>query len=299
MRVKALAFTLLLTGCTGETSENGNTPSSYIPTLPEPVAFHLPAGSATLYATPNDSYVNGGRVQVRPYTRPNKWIVYLASSNWSEGGTSRSQRNQSDMQHLRSLLEFVAKNNLSGQVSVEWLQYDEHPVYMKLVQDDGASGWRFLPRTLLYQSTLGAFDAYVVSPVSRQPGGTNLSYADWLRPFIHYANNSDGRISSEADIKLGINDPSSPFWDKWNRHILLVNPEGMVVDSWLSVGGQLIQVFPDKAMAAIVNHLGLDPDEVEYPDVNFHAYYDSEYKESLEQQTVDVFMDMTGKLNDR
>ncbi len=297
MMASIFATVLPVAGC-GENVDVVSTRFVYTKTLPQPVPFVLPGGNYTLGTATARAETNGGKLDPQPYRHPNTWAVYLASSVYTDGSTDRSQRWQMDRQHLKALTKFLKDNDLKDKVKVVWLQYDESPPHLNLRALEGAN-WDFMPLAMRWEDTNKEFDYYVISPASRKGSPYYLRYDQWLSPYLWYDNTEDGQLVRSLDVENGLNNYQSKIWDKWNRHILLVNPEGMVVDSWLSVGGQLIQVFPDKAMAAIVNHLGLDPDEVEYPDVNFHAYYDSEYKESLEQQTVDVFMDMTGKLNDR
>lgn len=287
----------LLSGC-GEDVDRVSTRFVYTKTLPQPVPFVLPAGRNTLGTPTAKAEAEGGVLNPQPYQHPNTWAVYLASSVYTDGSTDRSQRWQIDRQHLISLTKFLKANNLKDKVKVVWLQYDEALPHLNLLSLEGAR-WDFMPLAMRWADTINEFDYYVISPASRYGSPYYMRYDQWLSPYLWHEDTEDGQIVRSFDIESGLHDYKSKIWDKWNRHFLLVNPDGMVVDSWISIGGNLLQVFPDKVMAALAHHFKLDPDDVEYPDVNFHAHYHSEYKPSLEQQTVEVFNDVAEKMNDR
>lgn len=289
--------TVLLTACdqpAKDPIEHG-----YTPTLSNPIPFSLPAGDKTAYAASTKGYSEGGKVAVHTYQHPRKWVVYLASSNWSEAGTERSMRHVIDAQHLSALKKFIAQNKLSDRVAVAWLQYDSHPGYINLFAGDadGVSGWRVLPKTFLLQNTEHIFDYYVVSPASRLPGGKNLSISEWLNPYIEYADSPDGRTHLDVDLRSGKDDPSSKFWDRWNRHFFVVNPDGLVVDAYLNIGTKQ-HTWPDQPMHSLVHHLNIAPETVIYPEINRSAFYKSYFSEPIEDQFAESIQEAINGLSE-
>lgn len=299
--VVAVAVAVALTGCgdpsTASPSATGSTEFDYAPTLSRPVKFVLPGGGSTLAARTTVSQSEKGVIKPVPYVQPKGWAIYLASSMYTDGRTPRSERWITDMVHMKAIHSFLEKNGLRDKFVLAWLQYDPIPPGQGALANVVDAGWDFMPMPFRWQDTNKYFDYYIVSPVSRTGAGGHLRYDKWLRPYLWYDNTSDGRIRQSIDKSAGIDDYMSAFWNKWNRHIFLVNPDGYVVDSWISVGSTTINAFPNKVMASIAHRFNLP--KPQYPRVNYDGVYFSEYKVSLEQQGIDVMNDIQEKTRDR
>jgi hypothetical protein len=296
------AIVISLAGCDFGSDVNASTQAStefvYHPTLATPVKFVLPGGNLTRAArTTVSQSVGKGVIRPLPYVQPKSWTIYLASSMYTDGRTPRSQRWITDMVHMKTLSTFLESNGLRDKVVLAWVQYDPIPPGQGALANKVDAGWDFLPLPFRWQDANKYFDYYIVSPSSRFGAKGSVRYDTWLKPYLWYENSGDGRIKREIDKSAGIDDYRSKLWDKWNRHIFLVNPEGYVVDSWVSVGSTIINAFPNGAMAAISHRFKLE--NPHYPSVNYHGVYFSDYKISLEQQGVEISNDILEKTGGR
>lgn len=295
----ALLAVFVLSGCGDATDVNGKGAqhTAYKPSIAKPMPFIFPGGKSTTGTeTAPRRGGEGGSLKPMPYKHPNVWGIYLASSNYTDGTTDRNLRHGVDQYHLHTLSSFVRENGLHDQVKVIWLQYDDVPVGINyLSKEEGA--WDFMPTALRWTNTDSFFDYYVISPASRYGENGRLRYDKWLKPLLSYRSGRDGNIARTFDEESGVNDYKSKFWDKWNRHFFLVNPDGILVDAWVSLGSHSLQTFPDQPINALTHHLKLDPSKLTYPRVNRQGTYISEYKPPIEQQLLDAVNDMSGKLN--
>ena len=293
----AITVAVALAGCGDQagvsSSGKGSTAFDYTPTLSSPVKFVLPGGNSTLAARTTLSQSNKGVVKPGPYVQPKSWAIYLAASMYTDGRTERSQRWVTDMVHMKAIDAFLKNNGLRDQFVLGWLQYDPIPPGQGALANAVDAGWDFLPVPFRWQDTNKYFDYYIVSPSSRTGENGYLRYDKWLKPYLWYDNSPDGRIRQSMDKSAGIDDYKSAIWDKWNRHIFLVNPEGYVVDSWISVGSTTLTAFPNTVMASVAKRFNLS--NPQYPRVNFDGVYFSEYKVSLEQQGINVMNDIQEK----
>jgi hypothetical protein len=298
----AVAVAFALAGCgdhAGETSSaKVSTQFDYIPTLTTPVKFVLPGGSSTMAARTTLSQGLGkGVIRPAPYVQPKSWAIYLAASMYTDGRTPVGERWVTDMVHMKSIDTFLKSNGLRDQFVLGWVQYDPIPPGQGALANAVDAGWDFLPLSFRWQDTNQYFDFYIVSPSSRYGENSHLRYDKWLKPYIWYEDSEGGRIRRSIDKKAGIDDYKSAIWDKWNRHFFLVNPDGYVVDSWVSVGSTTINAFPNQLMASIAKRFNLS--NPQYPRVNYDGVYSSQYKVSLEQQGIDVMNDIQEKTSDR
>jgi hypothetical protein len=125
------------------------------------------------------------------------------------------------------------------------------------------------------------FDAYVISPAARYQGQPGLLYSDWIRPFIVYQEGPEEAALRFSDVRNGINDVNSKFWDRWGRHYFIVDPKGMVRDAYVSMNTQNHEL---QAMRSIVQHLGIDKEEVIFPEFNPYGRYSARYSPNIEGQ---------------
>jgi len=298
--VLAGAIVFSVAGCKAEADADAQSSTEFIyhPTLTSPVKFVLPGGSHTRAARTTLSQSAGkGVIQPLPYVQPKSWAIYLASSMYTDGRTPRSERWITDMVHMKTLSTFLESNGLRDKVVLGWIQYDPIPPGQGALANKVDAGWDFMPLPFRWQDANKYFDYYIVSPSSRYGTKGYLRYDQWLKPYLWYEDSSDGRIKREIDESAGIEDYRSKIWNKWNRHIFLVNPEGYVVDSWVSVGSTIINAFPNGVMAAVSQRFNLA--NPHYPAVNYHGVYFSDYKISLEQQGVEISNDILEKTSGR
>lgn len=301
MRLCILALSLILASC-GDSVEKPSSQAAYQPTLPLPIPFILPAGVKTLAAPNNPSWYFGGSVNVSLYKRPNAWVIYLASINWTAGNKNNAAyRTAIDIQQLRTLKQFTKLNGLEDRVKVVWLQYDRHPSMYVLTDKNsrGNRGWHFLPKILSLAATTDIYDYYVVSPASRFSGEATLSYPAWIKPMINYSNDPTGKVEARLDHEQGIDDPKSEYWNRWGRHIFVVNPDGKLVDAYLSIGNQNRYSWPDQAMRSIAHNMNLSPEKVIYPKVNKAGVYDVVYGTTPEDDFVSAMKEFEEGLSDQ
>ncbi|KZN20605.1 MULTISPECIES: hypothetical protein [Pseudomonas] len=294
----AIGVAVALAGCgdqEGATSPaKVSTQFDYVPTLSTPVKFVFPAGSSTIAARTTVSQGLGkGVIRPEPYVQPKSWTIYLAASMYTDGRTERSERWVTDMVHMKAIDTFLKSNGLRDKFVLAWLQYDPIPPGQGALANKVDAGWDFMPLPFRWQDANQYFDFYIVSPSSRYGDNGRLRYDKWLKPYLWYENTGDGRIKQSIDKSAGIDDYKSAIWDKWNRHIFLVNPEGNVVDSWISVGSTTLNAFPNQVMASVAKRFNLS--NPQYPRVNYDGVYFSEYKVSLEQQGINVMNDIKEK----
>lgn len=260
------ALSGFLIGCD---SEPEKLVQEYIPTLETPVEFALPAGADTFQITKEK--VEGGWFHTElAYQHPEKWVIYVATTIWMpEGNKSFDQRRKLDREVGANLKQFIKRNNLQEQAEVVLLQYD--PVDLRFDKE----GVVKLPDIYARGELEPYFDAFVISPVDRLPGGQNIAFAEWIRPLIAYGHNHEQqRMFDDQD---GIDDPGSKFWDEWNRHFIIVDPQGMVQDAYTNIGSRPNRAWEIHAMRSLGHHLGVDPKDASYPDIDLKNTYHVEY----------------------
>lgn len=232
----------------------------------------------------------------QPYKHGKEWVIYMASPGWTNEGEEIVTRLATDAAAVGALRNFLRDNNLNDKVKVAWLQYDKNPS-AQYVESYSKIPDNFIP---LFLKPHGPFvDYYIHSAASRYGKDDKLVRYDlWLKPYIHHAikKGNDFTTEDKFHIAKGFNKVDSEYWDSWARHWFIVNPDGNVVDAYLSnIGNSYIHGI-DSPIFSIIHHLKLDADNLSVPKAvtyRYESYYgepywnkvDREFRENLGMNT--------------
>ena len=279
-----VGMALIVGGC-GEPASNTNlgeyTKDSRPNIQAKQIPFVLPAGEHSVYKEKKDFYED---VAPKPYSHPNKWVVYIASPGWTTGGTKIETRLSSDAASADIVKQFIDDNNLASEVKVAWLQYDRNPHDSFVESLDKVPG-NFIPFFLKPHGP--NVDYFIHSPASRYKAtDVSMRYDMWLKPYLSFAD-KDGADYTTKDQYQTVNgflDYKSSYWDNWSRHWFIVNPEGVVMDAYFSYIGNMHLYNPSAAISSLIYHLDLDPEKlitIKPTSYRFPSLYSEPYWEGI------------------
>lgn len=232
----------------------------------------FPAGAATVAKAYREFSTD---VPPSRYQHPNKWVIYMAAPGWTNGDRNIVTRLSLDRSLVQHVTEFIHRNKLSDSVSVAWLQYDLNPG-SEFVEAEISQN--FIPYFL--QAGMPRVNHYIYSPAGRfsAPAG-QLRYDEWLKPYLFHTVVVDGkyRTNSQYHEEKGYYDFKSDHWDNWGRHWFVVNPDGVVVDAYISNTAQTYTYGPYTAVRSLVHHMGLSAGDVKMPPAVRESYQSSKY----------------------
>tara|TARA_R110002124_G_scaffold128157_23_gene288796 strand:+ start:25260 stop:26168 length:909 start_codon:yes stop_codon:yes gene_type:complete len=284
----ASVFFLALYGCS-EPSKNksGLSEDTYEDTGIEPIPMTFPAGTNTIYKARADFYES---VEPQKFVHPKKWMVYMAATGWTDKGKGIVYRTSADAAQVALVKNFIRANDLYGKVGVAWIQYDKNPSASFVESLDVVPG-NFIP---LFLKADGPYvDYYIYSPAERyKASSTSQRYDLWLKQYMSVAipNGDDYVTNSEFHKIQGFDDLEGEYWDQWARHFFVVDPDGMVVDAYLSNIGHRRAFSAKQPINSLIHHLNLDSDELIIPKL-FQENYSSEYSAPYYDQVMQEFVD--------
>jgi hypothetical protein len=290
--VLAVACAVALSACDNKPSNNkaGLSEETYKSSGVTGVPFHLPAGEKSIYKAYRDF---GKDVAPKPFTPPKTWMVYIAAPGWTNGGEPIVDRLSNDGAQVAALRMFVNDNGLADKVKLAWVQYDRNPS-PQFVESIDLVPLNFIP---LYLTVSGPkVDFYIQSPVSRygdEPG--LVRYDQWLKPYIKHAqkNGDDYVTTSTFHRDQGFNDYKNPYWNSWSRNWFIVNPDGVVVDAYLSNLGVGYTYGARTPINSLIHHLKLDADKLTIFNIQEKSYV-STYTEPFWDQFNNYVQDQLG-----
>lgn len=283
-------ITTLVVGCM-EPSKNlsGLSEETYRASGVQNVPMTFPAGKNTIYKLRKDFKTSDAP---KPYTHPDQWVVYLATTAWTNKGEPIEHRTSADQAQLSIVRNFLANNGLNKKVSVALLQYDKNPSD-QFVESFEQTPSNFIP--LFMGIVSGYTDAYIYSPAQRfEANEMSMRYDLWLKPYMAHAKLEGDKYNSTSEFQRGegFNDLNGRYWDQWARHWFIVNPEGEVVDAYLSNMGHSRSYSAVQPINSLIHHLALDSDQLVIPklfQMNYISEYSAPYWDKLNDSLIDAF----------
>jgi len=280
---------IVIAGCGDSTSPSGKKANSlYVPSGVAATPMVFPAGDKTTFK----KFLDYDKpVSPAPYSHPGKWMVYMAATGWTNEGLDIVTRLSQDASQMRVIQTFLYDNNLSNDVHTAWIQYDMNPSpeYLESLEKVPSN---YIP---IFLKMVGPpVNYFIHSPVSRT--GTDaghLRYDAWLKPYMSHTKKVGGLYETTSDFhKLqGYDKYPSEYWDHWARHFFIVNPDGVVVDAYLSNMGNVKSYGAKTAIHSLIHHLKLDYAKIKVPDVqeiNYKSMYSAPYWDKVANETYDV-----------
>lgn len=285
----AISIFVMLCACDGDTTKESAARDAYVPSGITPTKMVFPGGSSTTYKSFRDF-----KKDVKPtsYSHPNKWVIYIAATGWTNGGLAITTRTANDAGHMAVIKNFLDQNNLSNKVHTAWIQYDKNPS-PQFVESIDLVPSNYIPFFLKEQGP--DVNYYIHSFTSRyNKGGDILRYDEWLKPFMKHSNYVNGKWETTSPFQMdaGYYDYKSPYWDQWARHFFIVNPDGIVVDAYLSNMGHSKSYSSKSAIKSIIYHLGLNENDMVVPklfETSYTSTYTAPYWDEINNAAINAF----------
>jgi len=290
-------YALALVGC-GDGLSTAATDVSvlYKPSGVAAAPMVFPAGERTIFKKFLDF---DKEASPAPYKHPGKWMVYMAATGWTNEGLDIVQRLSQDASQMRVIQQFLYDNNLANDVHTGWIQYDVNPSPQYLEGLDKVPS-NFIP--IFLKMAGPPVNYYIFSPVSRTgKDAGHLRYDFWLKPYLSHTKKVGTSYHSTSEFHKirGYDDYPSEYWNHWARHFFIVNPQGVVVDAYLSNLGNVKSYGAKSAIHSLIHHLNLDYATLAIPDVqevNYTSKYSEPYWDKVSNETYRVLgLDNGGK----
>lgn len=293
--IALLVASISLSGCfEPETNLSGLSEDTYKSSGVNALPMTFPAGNETISKARADFKVMSPPTS---FQQPSTWVVYLAAPAWTAGGTKITRRVASDGAHASIVKNFLRANRLSDRVKLVWLQYDPNPS-QELMGDKPVSKGNIIPQLL--QPFGPDVDYYVHSPAKRaDDGATNMRFDEWIKPYLSFVHREGDVFVTDNQFHLdqGFSDVNSEYWDNWSRIWFVVNPEGIVVDAYVSNLGTGLTYGANRPINSLIHHLSLDSESLHIPEIVEHNYiskYTPPYWDMILEESLDLFLNPDG-----
>lgn len=280
----------LIAGCQKEvTNKSGLSKETYQPSNSPVIDMTFPAGQNSVFKRHGEF---DSPTSPEKYVHPEKWVVYMAATGWTNKGKRITDRVAFDAAQLAFVKNFIRDNRLFDQVKVAWIQYDRNPS-SNFVESLDVIPSNFIP---LFLKPMGPVtDYYIYSPAERyESNKLSMRYDMWLKPYMRHTKPSGDDYVTESEFHKnnGFDDVNGPYWDRWARHWFIVNPQGQVMDAYLSNMGHNKSYGADFPINSLIYHLDLDSDSLvvrEFHQINYQSYYSPPYWEKMHAEFLDTF----------
>lgn len=309
LMVAALAA-VSLAGC-GE--PDAPTTTSWIGgALHDTAAFRLPGSVIALKSVP-DSKAPGGRAWFfdKSDWKPNGWSLWIASNVYSDykapgndlallrngfgRADSAADRSAKDSLFIGGVSQWLKANNID--VEVNFLGYDGVPASLTASNKAYSGYWLTFRNSPCEKAFRLCIDNYFVSPAARVSGGPQLSFKDWITPYLQIGTDTTGMGQMQVINHMGgLTDEASKFYDYWPTMVFLVNPDGKVTRAWLPQKSDVATV--KRVQAAIVSDVGGKYKGVPLSEGNGsqqpsrQAYYGQHYIETGVSKVLETFQEI-------